>query len=50
MRAALEGRRKVNGELAGRLKLLVATTSGIVCVNKHLLRLADDIQSQPVID
>ena len=43
-------RGKVNGELASRWKLLVATTSGIVWVNKHLLWLADDIQSQPVID
>ena len=49
-RAARERRHKVIGELASRRKLLVETTSGIVCVNKHFLWLADDIQSQPVID
>ena len=50
VRAARERRHEINGELISGLKLLVATTSGIVWVNKHLFWLADDIQSQPVID
>ena len=50
MRAARERRHEINGELISGLKLLVATTSGIVWVNKHLFWQADDIQSQPVID